>query len=70
MPMQVSSATLDTWLPEQVVIQKAESAARSADMAKEAAEIVSLPKFEAATDLFDMLSMDGSEATSADDLWA
>lgn len=45
-------------------------------MAKEAAEVVSTPKVEVATDLFDMLSMEdgpvenGSEATSADDLWA
>ncbi|KAI3717865.1 hypothetical protein L1987_69760 [Smallanthus sonchifolius] len=39
MPMQVRFATLVTWLPEQV-IQKAESAARSADMAKEAAEVL------------------------------
>ncbi|KAK1435678.1 hypothetical protein QVD17_01444 [Tagetes erecta] len=77
----VSNATTKISLPvlpkaSAPVIRKAESAVQSADMAKEAAEIAPLPKFEAATDLFDMLSMDdvpaenGSEAPSADDLWA
>ncbi|KAK9072323.1 hypothetical protein SSX86_008756 [Deinandra increscens subsp. villosa] len=58
------------------VIRKTESAVQSADLAKEAAEVVPVPKFEAATDLFDMLCVhDGSadnhsEGPSADDLWA
>ncbi|KAI3769234.1 hypothetical protein L6452_00334 [Arctium lappa] len=58
------------------VIQKAEPAVPSAELAKEVAETVS-PKVDFATDLFDMLSMEdgptekGPEAASTDDnLWA
>ncbi|XP_071693101.1 ADP-ribosylation factor GTPase-activating protein AGD5-like isoform X2 [Rutidosis leptorrhynchoides] len=58
------------------VIQKPERAVPSTAAAKEAAKVVSSPKVEVATDLFDMLSMEdgppenGSKAAPADDLWA
>ncbi|KAL8205523.1 hypothetical protein R6Q57_009074 [Mikania cordata] len=57
------------------VIQKAESSAPSAEVAKEV-ETINPPKVDFATDLFDMLSMDDvptekvPEAASTDDLWA
>ncbi|XP_023730382.2 ADP-ribosylation factor GTPase-activating protein AGD5 [Lactuca sativa] len=58
------------------VIRKAESAGSCGEVAKENAEVVSPPKVEVATDLFDMLSMhdcsgdNGSVATPTDDMWA
>lgn len=58
------------------MIRKAESASSCGEVAKENAEVVSPPKVEVATDLFDMLSMhdcsgdNGSVATPTDDMWA
>ncbi|KAI3686262.1 hypothetical protein L1987_79936 [Smallanthus sonchifolius] len=75
-----NACTTKTSLPvppkaSEPVIRKAESAVPSADIVKEADEVVS-PKVEVATDLFDMLTMEdgpvknGSKETSADDLFA